>query len=304
MSLSKTTDRIARARRLAASGRYKTRKALAEAVGVHESTLRRHGVALPAAAAAQQAAGPELRLMPHDTGSGDWASLAPDSEPGEHNLPCGCDESTTCSRHGREARMASTHPFVRDGQRFAVYRHNLADGGVEVPADGLTGDEIDDAIVAELQQLHSATMASDPVAQRNAAAFAERAARLPTRWTEGVCAGCGDPLEGPARVSDGQTGAGYCARECRNAFLSRPLPDSADSDPAAAQGPVDAARAAELVERLNAYDGYDWYNDVADGYSDIIDDDELDSYTDGTLPLVDGTTVAPRDYGKWRHYDN
>ena len=67
-------------------------------------------------------------------------------------------------------------------------------------------------------------------------------------------------------------------------------------------------RAAELVEQLNAYDGDDWYNDVADDYSDIIDADELDShgyrYTDGTLPLVDGTTITPHDYGKWAHYDD
>ena len=54
--------------------------------------------------------------------------------------------------------------------------------------------------------------------------------------------------------------------------------------------------------------GDDWYNDVADDYSDIIDHDKLDSheyrYTDGTVPLVDGSTVAPRDYGKWCHRDD
>ena len=178
--------------------------------------------------------------MPHDTRSGDWASLAPDSEPGERSLPCGCDETTTCDRHSREARMNDTHPFMRDGQRFAVYRRHAGDDGVEVAAAGLTAEEIDDAIVAELKQRHSAAVPLDPATQHNTAARAERTARLPSSWAEGVCAGCGDPLEGPARVSDGQTEAAYCSRECRNAFLSRPLPDSAAS-----------GQPAELVERLN-----------------------------------------------------
>ena len=62
-------------------------------------------------------------------------------------------------------------------------------------------------------------------------------------------------------------------------------------------------RAEALAEALNGYDGLDWYNDVADAdYSDIIDHDGSDAYSDGTLLLTDGSTVAPHNDGEYAHY--
>lgn len=69
---------IARARTLAASGRYRTRKALADACGLHESTLRRHNIA-PAAGPADARSGvPAASLSP------DPAASAPRPQPGDH----------------------------------------------------------------------------------------------------------------------------------------------------------------------------------------------------------------------------
>ena len=75
----------------------------------------------------------------------------------------------------------------------------------------------------------------------------------------------------------------------------------------AGESMMSSDRAEMLAEALNDYvtgGGIDWYNDVADAeFGDIIDHDGSDAYSDGTLLLVDGRTVAPRDHGSWAVYE-
>ena len=417
MNSASIPDRIAKARRMAASGRYKTLKALAKAAGVHASTLRRHGVVLSAAARTSKEGRTEVRLTHAATAAGGAHNLVemavaerpdgPVTKQLQAESPNGLAHSAISALrrgeqpspeaqasldavlgwrdawsvwweayspyHGMRSRWQQAVNTAGDAHRRAETARSCVDWyggklgylsahdaglrlrGAFAQRRGLAGGgsaawrgELDE-ILSTLNRHHSPDVVIAPPggrlgdyssAELDAGPGAAPAEPLIAAWsrtfgTDGLrraarrwaSAAAAPLIEAETTTRAEASAARHEANSTsqlevvgRDAVTH--LLTAADAAASAAvrisdhqtdtinelRGLLVSAAAAALTERLNDYDGDDWFNDVAADCSDIVDFDTLDNdpgrYSDGTLPLIDGSVVAPHDSGAWRHYSN